>query len=62
MIIPDTVCYINKEKLLRMLDEELTKLYELLPDADKENPTEMELRYLGQYMQTEIIYDKIKEL
>lgn len=56
------VCYIRKDALLERLDKELDRLYELLPDASNENPSQMELRYLGQYMQTEILFDKLNSL
>lgn len=54
--------YICKDYLLEWLDKELDRLYELLPDASNENPSQMELRYLGQYMQTEKLIDKLNEL
>jgi hypothetical protein len=43
----------TKDKLLKWVEAEMERLWELLPDADNDNPTEMELRYLGQYMQME---------
>lgn len=54
--------YIRKEALLEWAEKELDRLYELIPDASNENPSQMELRYLGQYMQTEILIDKLNSL
>lgn len=54
--------YIRKDALLEWAEKELDRLYELIPDASNENPSQMELRYLGQYMQTEILIDKLNEL
>lgn len=54
--------YIRKDALMEYLDKELDRLYELLPDASNENPSQMELRYLGQYMQTEKLIDELNEL
>lgn len=54
--------YIRKDALLEWLDKELDRLYELLPDASNENPSQMELRYLGQYVQTEKLFDKLKDI
>lgn len=57
----DTI-YIRKDALLEWANKELDRLYELLPDASNENPSQMELRYLGQYMQMETLIDKINTL
>ena len=54
--------YIRKDALLEWAEKELDRLYELIPDASNENPSQMELRYLGQYMQTEILIDKLNSL
>jgi hypothetical protein len=56
------VCYIRKEALLEWLNKELDRLYELLPDASNDNPSQIELRHLGQYMQTEKLIDKLNEI
>jgi hypothetical protein len=58
----ENTCYIRKDYLLEWLDKELNELYELLPDASNENPSQMELRYLGQYMQTEKLIDELNEI
>lgn len=54
--------YINKDALLDYLQKELDRLWELIPDASNETPTQMEMRYLGEYMATERLIDEIKEL
>lgn len=54
--------YIRKDALLDYLQKELERLWELIPDADNETPTKMEMRYLGEYMATERLMDEIKEL
>lgn len=54
--------YIRKDALLEWAENEMDRLYELLPDASNENPTQMELRYLGQYMQMENLIDKLESL
>lgn len=51
--------YIHKDALLEWVESEMNRLWELLPDADNPNPTQMELRYLGQYMQMEALEDKL---
>ena len=52
---PDEEEYIRKDALLVWVESEMERLWELLPDADNSNPTQMELRYLGQYMQMEAL-------
>lgn len=54
--------YICKDALIEWINAQQEKLWELLPDADNDNPTQMELRYLGQYMQLEAMEDKINEM
>lgn len=54
--------YIRKDALIEWINAQQEKLWELLPDADNDNPTQMELRYLGQYMQLEAMEDKINEM
>ena len=56
------VCYIRKDALLDYFQKELERLWELIPDASNETPTQMEMRYLGEYMATERLIDEIKEL
>lgn len=56
------VCYIRKDALLEWIKSEMERLWELLPDADNPDPTQMELRYLGQYMQMEALEDKLNEM
>lgn len=51
--------YIRKDALIEWIKSEMERLWELLPDADNPNPTQMELRYLGQYMQMEALEDKL---
>lgn len=58
----DNLEYINENALLEWIESEMVRLWELLPDADNPNPTQMELRYLGQYMQMEALEDKINSL
>ena len=54
--------YIRKEALLDWVKKEMERLWELLPDSDNDNPTQMELRYLGQYMQMESLEDKLNSM
>lgn len=54
--------YIRKEALIEWAKSEMERLWELLPDADNPNPTQMELRYLGQYMQMEALEDKLNSM
>lgn len=54
--------YIHKDALLEWVESEMNRLWELLPDADNPNPTQMEIRYLGQYMQMEALEDKLKSM
>lgn len=54
--------YIDKLDLLTMLDKELERLWDLIPDASDDAPTQMELRYLGQYMQTERLIDELENI
>lgn len=58
----DSVEFIRKDYLLEWLDKEFDRLYELIPDASNENPSQMELRYLSQYMQMEKLIDKLNEI
>lgn len=55
----ENVEYIRKDTLLKWVESEMNRLWKLLPDADNPNPTQMELRYLGQYMQMETLEDKL---
>ena len=52
----------TKDKILEWVKAEMERLWELLPDADNDNPTEMELRYLGQYMQMESLESFLETL
>ena len=57
--------YIRKDALLEWVNDEMEKLWELLPDAHKvenETATPMEMRYLGQYMQLEVLEDKLNSM
>lgn len=54
--------YIRKNALIEWAKSEMERLWELLPDADNPNPTQMELRYLGQYMQMEALEDKLNSM
>ena len=54
--------YIRKDALMEWIKSEMERLWELLPDADNPDPTQMELRYLGQYMQMEALEDKLNEM
>lgn len=54
--------YIRKDALLEWIKSEMNRLWELLPDADNASPTEMEIRYLGQYMQMETLEDKLNSI
>lgn len=54
--------YIRKETLLEWIKSEMERLWELLPDADNPDPTQMELRYLGQYMQMEVLEYKLNSM
>lgn len=58
----DELKYIRKDALLEWVQKEMERLWELLPDASNDNPTQMELRYLGQYMQMEALEDKLNEM
>lgn len=58
----DDVKYIYKDALLDYLQKELERLWELMPDASNETPTQMEMRYLGEYVATERLIDEIKSL
>lgn len=60
--LPNFSEYIRKDYLLEWLDKELDRLYELLPDASNENPSEIESRHLGQYLQTEKLIDKLNQM
>ncbi len=54
--------YIRKDVLMEWIKSEMERLWELLPDADNPNPTQMELRYLGQYMQMESLESFLETL
>ena len=54
--------YIRKDALLDYFQKELERLWELIPDASNEAPTQMEIRYLGEYVATERLIDEIKLL
>ena len=54
--------YIRKDALMEWVKSEMKRLWELLPDADNPNPTQMEIRYLGQYMQMEALEDKLNSM
>ena len=54
--------YIRKDALMEWIKSEMERLWELLPDADNPDPTQMELRYLGQYMQMEALEDKLNSM
>ena len=54
--------YIRKDALIEYLQKEMERLWEIIPDASNDAPTQMELRYLGEYMATERLIDEIKEL
>lgn len=54
--------YIRKDALLDYLQKELERLWKLIPDASNEAPTQMEMRYLGEYVATERLIDEIKSL
>ena len=54
--------YIHKDTLMEWVKSEMERLWELLPDADNPNPTQMEIRYLGQYMQMEALEDKLNSI
>ena len=54
--------YIRKDALMEWIKSEMERLWELLPDADNPDPTQMELRYLGQYMQMEALEDKLNKM
>ena len=58
----ENIEYIRKDALLEWVESEFNRLWELLPDADNPNPTQMELRYLGQYMQMEALEDKLNSM
>ena len=57
-----SIAYLRKDALLEWLKSEMERLWELLPDSDNKNPTQMELRYLGQYMQMEALEDKLNSM
>ena len=54
--------YICKDALIEYLQKEMERLWEIIPDASNDAPTQMEMRYLGEYMATERLIDEIKEL
>lgn len=58
----ETPAFIRKDALLDYLQKELERLWELIPDASNEAPTQMEMRYLGEYVATERLIDEIKLL
>ena len=51
--------YIDAEKLKRFIEIKMEALWDKLPDADKERPTDIELRDLGMYMALEGLIDDL---
>ena len=54
--------YINTEKLKAHIEAKMETLWDKLPDADKEHPTDIELRDLGMYMALEGLIDDLDSL
>ena len=54
--------YIDAEKLKAHIDAKMEILWDRLPDADKEHPTDIELRDLGMYMALEGLIDDLDSL
>ena len=56
------VKYIDAEKLKAHIKAKMKILWDKLPDADKEHPTDIELRDLGMYMALEGLIDDLDSL
>jgi hypothetical protein len=54
--------YIDAEKLKAHIEAKMEILWNRLPDADKEHPTDIELRDLGMYMALEGLIDDLDSL
>ena len=54
--------YIDAEKLKAHIEAKMEILWDRLPDADKEHPTDIELRDLGMYMALEGLIDDLDSL
>lgn len=54
--------YIDAEKLKAHIEAKMEILWDKLPDADKEHPTDIELRDLGMYMAMEGLIDDLDSL
>ena len=54
--------YIDTEKLKAHIEAIMEILWDRLPDADKEHPTDIELRDLGMYMALEGLVDDLDSL
>ena len=54
--------YIDVEKLKAHIEAKMEILWNRLPDADKEHPTDIELRDLGMYMALEGLIDDLDSL
>lgn len=54
--------YIDAEKLKAHIEARMEILWDRLPDADKEHPTDIELRDLGMYMALEGLVDDLDSL
>jgi hypothetical protein len=54
--------YIDADKLKAHIEAKMEILWDRLPDADKEHPTDIELRDLGMYMALEGLVDDLDSL
>lgn len=54
--------YIDADLLRKYIEEKMGVLWNKLPDADKEHPTDIELRDLGMYMAFENIEEDLDSL
>ena len=54
--------YIDADKLKAHIEAKMEILWDRLPDADKEHPTDIELRDLGMYMALEGLIDDLDSL
>ena len=54
--------YIDVEKLKVHIEAKMVTLWDKLPDADKEHPTDIELRDLGMYMALEGLIEDLDSL
>ena len=54
--------YIDAEKLKVHIEAKMETLWDKLPDADKEHPTDIELRDLGMYMALEGLTEDLDSL